>query len=134
MIDITLVQIFNLGGRNILQVGITAAQIISFLRANAHPAIYAVRTECGGVIHSVPITVADQIRLWEDERRRLVLCNAAIYSSFESEKEYFGLKGHVTSQGISTEVCKIIYTTFLTSFYINRNFYSFEFRSNLNSR
>ncbi|VDK81979.1 unnamed protein product [Litomosoides sigmodontis] len=86
--------------RRAFQVGIRASQIISFLRANAHPAIYAVRTECGGVIHSVPITVADQIRLWEDERQRLVLYNAAVYSSFESEKEYFGLKVHVNSQGI----------------------------------
>ncbi|KAL3982178.1 Transcription factor Tfb2 family protein [Acanthocheilonema viteae] len=86
--------------RRAFQVGITAAQIISFLRANAHPTTYAVTTECGGVIQSVPTTVADQIRLWEDERRRLVLCNAAVYSSFESEKEYYGLKGYVDSQGI----------------------------------
>ncbi|VBB26182.1 unnamed protein product [Acanthocheilonema viteae] len=77
--------------RRAFQVGITAAQIISFLRANAHPTTYAVTTECGGVIQSVPTTVADQIRLWEDERRRLVLCNAAVYSSFESEKEYYGI-------------------------------------------
>ncbi|CAG9537537.1 unnamed protein product [Cercopithifilaria johnstoni] len=86
--------------RRAFQVGITAAQIISFLRANAHPTTYAATAECGGVIQSVPITVADQIRLWEDERRRLVFCNAAVYSSFESEKEYFGLKAYVNSQGI----------------------------------
>uniref|UniRef100_A0A1I7VVX7 General transcription factor IIH subunit 4 n=1 Tax=Loa loa TaxID=7209 RepID=A0A1I7VVX7_LOALO len=86
--------------RRAFQVGITAAQIIAFLRANAHPTTYAVTTEYGGMIQSVPITVADQIRLWEDERRRLMFCNAAVYSSFESEKEYFGLKGYVSSQGI----------------------------------
>uniref|UniRef100_A0A0R3S619 General transcription factor IIH subunit 4 n=1 Tax=Elaeophora elaphi TaxID=1147741 RepID=A0A0R3S619_9BILA len=86
--------------RRAFQVGITAAQIISFLRANAHPATYAVTNGYGKVTQSVPITVADQIRLWEDERRRLVFCNAAVYSSFESEKEYFGLKGYVNSQDI----------------------------------
>uniref|UniRef100_A0A1I8EFU3 General transcription factor IIH subunit 4 n=1 Tax=Wuchereria bancrofti TaxID=6293 RepID=A0A1I8EFU3_WUCBA len=86
--------------RRAFQVGITAAQIIAFLSTNAHPITYAVTTEYGRMIQSVPITVADQIQLWEDERRRLTFCNATVYSSFESEKEYFGLKGYVISQNI----------------------------------
>lgn len=64
------------------------------------------------MIQSVPITVTDQIRLWEDERRRLALCSAAVYSSFESEKEYFGLKGYVNSQGLPMQVSKVIYLIF----------------------
>ncbi|KAK6110465.1 Transcription factor Tfb2 family protein [Brugia pahangi] len=86
--------------RRAFQVGITAAQIIAFLSRNAHPITYAVTTEYGRMIQSVPITVVDQIQLWEDERRRLTFCSAAVYSSFESEKEYFGLKGYVISQNI----------------------------------
>lgn len=95
-----------LNGRDaiFLQVGITAAQIIAFLRANAHPTTYAALNERGGMIRSVPITVADQIRLWEDERRRLIFYSAVVYSSFESEKEYFVLKGYVDSQGMSADV------------------------------
>ncbi|VIO86719.1 Uncharacterized protein BM_BM7120 [Brugia malayi] len=86
--------------RRAFQVGITAAQIIAFLSRNAHPITCAVTTEYGRMIQSVPITVVDQIQLWEDERRRLTFCSAAVYSSFESEKEYFGLKGYVISQNI----------------------------------
>uniref|UniRef100_A0A915Q5C8 General transcription factor IIH subunit 4 n=1 Tax=Setaria digitata TaxID=48799 RepID=A0A915Q5C8_9BILA len=77
--------------RRAFQVGITAAQIIAFLRANAHPATLAVTNEYEGIIQSLPITVVDQIRLWEDERRRLSFYSAAVYSSFESEKEYLGI-------------------------------------------
>ncbi|KAM3726262.1 General transcription factor IIH subunit [Dirofilaria immitis] len=86
--------------RRAFQVGITASQIIAFLRTNAHPTTLTITTEYGGVMQSLPITVADQIRLWEDERRRLIFCNAAIYSSFESESEYLGLKEYVSSQAI----------------------------------
>ncbi|VDK67193.1 unnamed protein product [Onchocerca ochengi] len=86
--------------RRAFQVGITASQIIAFLRTNAHPTTLAVAIEYGGVIQSLPITVADQIRLWEDERRRLEFCSAAVYSSFESENEYLALKEYVNSQAI----------------------------------
>ncbi|OZC09991.1 Transcription factor tfb2 [Onchocerca flexuosa] len=86
--------------RRAFQVGITASQIIAFLRTNAHPTTLAIATEYGGVIQSLPLTVADQIRLWEDERRRLEFCNAIVYSSFESENEYLGLKEYVNSQAI----------------------------------
>ncbi|GMT24388.1 hypothetical protein PFISCL1PPCAC_15685, partial [Pristionchus fissidentatus] len=67
--------------RKALQVGITADQIISFLKTNSHP-------ESANSALPIPITVSDQIRLWEDERKRLLYQDATLYSGFESEKEY----------------------------------------------
>ncbi|CAB3405971.1 unnamed protein product [Caenorhabditis bovis] len=82
--------------RRALQVGITAAQIISFLRTNAHPQCLA----NGGPLNCLPITVADQIRLWEDERKRMVLNDAYMYSTFESEQEFFGVRDFAAAEGI----------------------------------
>ncbi|EFO96469.1 hypothetical protein CRE_20976 [Caenorhabditis remanei] len=82
--------------RGALQHGITAAQIISFLRANAHPQCIAT----SGAINCLPITVADQIRLWEDERRRMDLKDAYIYSHFESEDEFQGVCDYAQERGI----------------------------------
>lgn len=67
--------------RKALQVGITAEQIISFLKTNSHP-------ESASSALPIPVTVSDQIRLWEDERKRLLYQDATLYSSFESEREY----------------------------------------------
>ncbi|ULT93233.1 hypothetical protein L3Y34_003016 [Caenorhabditis briggsae] len=82
--------------RGALQHGITAAQIISFLRANAHPQCVAT----SGPVNCLPITVADQIRLWEDERRRMDLKDAYIYSHFESDDEYHGVVRYAQERGI----------------------------------
>ncbi|CAI5448812.1 unnamed protein product [Caenorhabditis angaria] len=82
--------------RRALQVGITAAQIISFLRTNAHPQCLAT----GGTLNCLPITVADQIRLWEDERKRMDLKDAYMYSTFESDDEYFGVRNFAQQEGI----------------------------------
>ncbi|VDO84799.1 unnamed protein product [Heligmosomoides polygyrus] len=68
-------------------VGITAAQIIAFLRANAHPQCITT----GGPLNCLPVTVSDQIRLWEDERRRLTFSDATLYSAFEGDSEFVGI-------------------------------------------
>ncbi|PAV91738.1 hypothetical protein WR25_09245 [Diploscapter pachys] len=81
--------------RRALQVGITALQIITYLRTNAHP-----QTLSAGARHCLPITVADQIRLWEDERKRLVFDNATFYSTFESEKQYTDLRDFAQKEEI----------------------------------
>ncbi|VDK53172.1 unnamed protein product [Anisakis simplex] len=86
--------------RRALQVGITASQIIAFLRANAHPETVSAAATSSGTIQCVPVTVADQIRLWEDERHRLVFSDSALYSTFESEREYVGVKEYARSQDI----------------------------------
>ncbi|CAD6198116.1 unnamed protein product [Caenorhabditis auriculariae] len=82
--------------RRALQVGITASQIVSFLRTNAHPQCLA----SSGPLNCLPVTVSDQIRLWEDERRRLNLTDSVLYSTFESENEFIGVRDFAASEGI----------------------------------
>ncbi|EYC04056.1 hypothetical protein Y032_0090g2390 [Ancylostoma ceylanicum] len=82
--------------RRALQVGITASQIISFLRANAHKQCLAT----GGPLNCLPVTVADQIRLWEDERKRLTFTEATLYSAFEGEPEFIGVRDFSLREGI----------------------------------
>lgn len=36
------------------------------------------------------LKVADQIRLWEDERKRLTFTEATLYSAFEGDPEFIG--------------------------------------------
>ncbi|GMR47943.1 hypothetical protein PMAYCL1PPCAC_18138, partial [Pristionchus mayeri] len=79
--------------RKALQVGITADQIISFLKTNSHP-------ESASSALPIPITVSDQIRLWEDERKRLLYQDATLYSSFESEREYQDVLSFAESEKI----------------------------------
>lgn len=82
--------------RRALQVGITAAQIIAFLRANAHPQCITT----GGPLNCLPVTVSDQIRLWEDERRRLTFSDATLYSAFEGDSEFVGVRDFSQREGI----------------------------------
>ncbi|CAJ0601998.1 unnamed protein product [Cylicocyclus nassatus] len=82
--------------RRALQVGITASQIISFLRANAHKQCLA----AGGPLNCLPVTVADQIRLWEDERKRLTFTEATLYSAFEGDSEFIGVRDFSLREGI----------------------------------
>ncbi|VDL75892.1 unnamed protein product [Nippostrongylus brasiliensis] len=56
--------------RRALQVGITAAQIISFLRGNAHPQCIAT----GGPLNCVrDFSVREGILLWADSDKKLVI-------------------------------------------------------------
>ncbi|CAD6261707.1 unnamed protein product [Miscanthus lutarioriparius] len=61
--------------------GITAEQIISFLRQNAHPRV-------ADKIPVVPENVTDQIRLWETDRNRVEMIPSHLYEDFPS-KEWF---------------------------------------------
>ncbi|KAG0463084.1 hypothetical protein HPP92_021560 [Vanilla planifolia] len=61
--------------------GITAEQIISFLKQNAHPRV-AER------VPAVPENVTDQIRLWETDRNRIEMILSHLYEDFPS-KEVF---------------------------------------------
>ncbi|KAJ2661129.1 RNA polymerase II transcription factor B 52 kDa subunit [Coemansia sp. RSA 1199] len=69
------------GVRQALMHGITADQIITFLTANAHPQMQN-RTPV------LPVTVTDQIRLWEQERNRLHPTQAHFYREF-GQRQYF---------------------------------------------
>ncbi|CAL4935760.1 unnamed protein product [Urochloa decumbens] len=61
--------------------GITAEQIISFLKQNAHPRV-------ADKIPAVPENVTDQIRLWETDRNRVDMIPSQLYEDFPS-KEWF---------------------------------------------
>ncbi|KAJ2824776.1 RNA polymerase II transcription factor B 52 kDa subunit, partial [Coemansia sp. 'formosensis'] len=67
--------------RRALSRGITADQIITFLTTHAHP-------QMQGRTPVLPITVTDQIRLWEQERNRLRPTAAYFYKDFGQKAEY----------------------------------------------
>ncbi|KAJ2016806.1 RNA polymerase II transcription factor B 52 kDa subunit [Coemansia sp. S16] len=67
--------------RRALSRGITADQIITFLTTHAHP-------QMQGRTPVLPITVTDQIRLWEQERNRLRPTPAYFYKDFGQKQEY----------------------------------------------
>ncbi|KAJ1671203.1 RNA polymerase II transcription factor B 52 kDa subunit [Coemansia sp. RSA 1694] len=67
--------------RRALARGITADQIITFLTTHAHP-------QMQGRTPVLPITVTDQIRLWEQERNRLKPSAAYFYKDFGQKQEY----------------------------------------------
>jgi len=66
------------------QTGITAKQIVQYLRSNAHNKTF---TE-----DKIPTTVVDQIYLWEKERKRASYTDGILYSTFKSEDEYLELR------------------------------------------
>ncbi|KAH8118107.1 transcription factor Tfb2 [Phellopilus nigrolimitatus] len=61
--------------------GITADQIIKYLTTHAHPQMRK---------HNplIPVTVQDQIRLWELEKNRLKTQEGFLYTSFASQADY----------------------------------------------
>ncbi|KAI9471267.1 RNA polymerase II transcription factor B 52 kDa subunit [Coemansia sp. RSA 989] len=67
--------------RRALAHGITADQIITFLTSNAHP-------QMQGKTPVLPVTVTDQIRLWEQERNRLKPTSAFFYKGFPQRQNF----------------------------------------------
>lgn len=63
--------------RQALKSGITAEQIINFLKSNAHPQMA-----------TIPSTIAVQIRLWEIERDRFLFKEGVLYSQFLSQSDF----------------------------------------------
>ncbi|XP_078606522.1 general transcription factor IIH subunit 4-like [Branchiostoma floridae x Branchiostoma japonicum] len=73
--------------------GITADQILHFLRVNAHPK----------ALHRVPIvppTISDQIRLWEMERDRLTFTEGVLYNQFLSQPDFEMLRNYAKDLGV----------------------------------
>merc|ERR1712146_643383 len=60
--------------RQALVAGITAEQIITYLRQHAHPSLVVDGAP------AVPIAVAEQITLWARERARVQCSRAALYT------------------------------------------------------
>ncbi|KAH8827840.1 transcription factor Tfb2-domain-containing protein [Flagelloscypha sp. PMI_526] len=61
--------------------GISADQIITYLTAHAHPQMHRQNP-------LLPVTVQDQIRLWEVERTRVQSENGFLYTAFASQADY----------------------------------------------
>jgi len=61
--------------------GISAEQIISYLTTHAHPQMRKNKP-------LLPVTVQDQIRLWELERNRLKSQEGYLYKDFASQADY----------------------------------------------
>ncbi|CAO3615807.1 unnamed protein product [Cunninghamella blakesleeana] len=79
--------------RNALIKGITADQIISYLQSHAHPQMRK-RTPM------LPLTVIDQIRLWEMERNRLKSYPAYLYHEFNVQADFDAAEKHAKDLGV----------------------------------
>lgn len=80
--------------RRAIDMGITADQIISYLRTHAHPqlrkhnATHSTSNTSGMPPSVLPPTVTDQIRLWQLERDRLKATSGFLFKDFTSLQEY----------------------------------------------
>ncbi|KAK5910655.1 LOW QUALITY PROTEIN: general transcription factor IIH subunit 4 [Pseudochaenichthys georgianus] len=72
--------------------GITAQQIIHFLRTRAHPVMLR-QTPV------LPPTITDQIRLWELERDRLTFTEGVLYNQFLSQVDFEVLRDRAQGMG-----------------------------------
>ncbi|CAH2002044.1 unnamed protein product [Acanthoscelides obtectus] len=80
--------------RQALRGGITADQIIGYLKQHSHPQTYTSESK-----HPLPPTVVDQIKLWELERNRLTYSEGVLYSQFLSQADFNVLKEYAKSNG-----------------------------------
>mmetsp|Transcript_25421 Transcript_25421/g.35026 ORF Transcript_25421/g.35026 Transcript_25421/m.35026 type:complete len:319 (-) Transcript_25421:106-1062(-) len=78
--------------RSALSAGISANQIVMFLRHNAHPHV-AMRQPV------VPETVADQIQLWEADMHRVKRSDVVLYEDFPSLESFHTVRQHAQDQG-----------------------------------
>jgi transcription initiation factor TFIIH subunit 4 len=78
--------------REALIKGITANQILSFLRTNSHP-------KAKQRIPAVPECVSDQILLWEAERNRVTMQAGHLYDNFPNAQVFNGAHKHAQDNG-----------------------------------
>ncbi|OZJ02174.1 hypothetical protein BZG36_04807 [Bifiguratus adelaidae] len=78
--------------RNALTNGITADQIITFIQAHAHPQMRK-KTPL------LPLTVIDQIRLWEMERNRIKSWDGFLYREFAQKDDVEATKRRAKELG-----------------------------------
>ncbi|KAI8340757.1 RNA polymerase II transcription factor B subunit 2 [Chlamydoabsidia padenii] len=79
--------------RNALIKGITADQIISYLQSHAHP-------QMRKRVPILPLTVVDQVRLWEMERNRLKSTPAYLYHEFNVQNDFDAAEKHAKDIGV----------------------------------
>nr|CAG4641623.1 EOG090X04KD [Eurycercus lamellatus] len=93
--------------RQALKSGITAEQIVSFLRQHAHP-------ECYKEPPVLPSTIADQIKLWSNERDRFTFNEGVLYNQFHNQPDFDVLKNYAQDRGVlvwSRDVGRIMVVT-----------------------
>ncbi|XP_038045445.1 general transcription factor IIH subunit 4-like [Patiria miniata] len=73
--------------------GITAEQILHYLRTNTHP-------EMRSKVPIIPPTISDQIRLWELERDRLSFQPGVVYNQFLSSQDFELLRDYAKDLGV----------------------------------
>lgn len=73
--------------------GISADQIISYLMSHAHPQMRKNNP-------LLPVTVQDQIRLWELEKNRLKSQEGYLYTSFASQADYDFVLNYAKELGV----------------------------------
>lgn len=76
-----------------LKKGITADQIITYLTHHAHPQMYKNEP-------LLPVTVSDQIRLWEREKNRVTTSLGNLYTDFTSAHDYQQVRDYAQSLGV----------------------------------
>lgn len=79
--------------RKALSNGITADQIISYLTVHAHPQMRKNNP-------LLPVTVQDQVRLWELERNRLKSAQGFLYKDFASQADYDYVLAYAKQLGV----------------------------------
>ncbi|KAI8061008.1 RNA polymerase II transcription factor B subunit 2 [Gongronella butleri] len=79
--------------RNALIKGITAEQMIAYLQSHAHPQMRK-KTPI------LPLTVVDQMRLWEMERNRLKTTPAFMYMNYNVQADYDASEKHARQVGV----------------------------------
>uniref|UniRef100_T1IVL1 General transcription factor IIH subunit 4 n=1 Tax=Strigamia maritima TaxID=126957 RepID=T1IVL1_STRMM len=79
--------------RQALRSGITADQIITFLRTHAHP-------EQLKQTPVIPSVITDQIKLWELERDRFRFTDGVLYSQFLSQEDFECLRNYAQDLGV----------------------------------
>lgn len=80
--------------RMALRSGITAQQMVGFLRLHAHPRMLATGPP------TLPPTVVDQIQLWENERDRFTFTEGVLYSQFLSQADFEMLRDYAQDLGV----------------------------------
>lgn len=49
---------------------------------------------------TLPPTIVDQIKLWENERNRLTFSEGVLYSGFNSQADFEVLRNHALTTGV----------------------------------
>ncbi|BFZ20616.1 hypothetical protein BsWGS_23655 [Bradybaena similaris] len=73
--------------------GITADQILHFLRSHAHPEMLKNNP-------IIPATISDQIKLWELERDRFKFSDGVMYNQFLSQSDFELLRNYAKDIGV----------------------------------